>query len=703
MAADSLGAFGALSYAGAALAFLILSALMLASWRGERRGAGLILAVAVTACWSMLLAYQSAKGALAAPLIHIGEGLQDWVWLAALALTARSTASRTLKVIAVIGGALACLAAPLAWMLEQSQVLYLDPTVLLSRVQLATSLLGLVLVEQIYRNSTHSGRQAIKYFAIGVAAIFAYDLFLYSQAELLRGLSLDAWSARGLVLAATVPLIALSVQRTPDWSLDIFVSRQAVFFSTTLLIVGAYLVVMALGGYYVRQFGGEWGRIGQLVFLAGAAVALAGLLTSNTLRRRALVFISKHFYRNKYDYRVEWLRFIETLSSTDDEDVRTTAVRAIAQIFASPGGILLLRDDAATHFVPAAAWPMNLNAVQGIEKIGAHEDLPRFLERTKWIVDLKELRLAPDNYANIVIPQWLLDVPNLRILSPLMQRDAVVGIICLLEPPTPFELTYEDRDLLRTVGRHVATHIAQDDASRKLAESRQFEAYNRLTAFMMHDLKNSIAQLKLIVDNSERHKRNPEFVDDAIATVGNAVERMSRLIEQLRGASAVDRVEPVDLGALAREAVSRCQGRAPAPELDANTQAWVLAQPERLTSVIEHIIRNAQDATDDNGTIRVHVQASSDSATLSVTDSGCGMAADFIRDRLFRPFDSTKGAKGMGIGAYQAREYIRSVGGSVDVRSTPRIGTTFSFSLPLAPKSAAHRSIASDAAAECRT
>jgi putative PEP-CTERM system histidine kinase len=703
MSANSLSAFGAVSYAGSALAFLLLSALMLASWRGQRRGASLILATAVTACWSMLLAYQSARGTLAAPFIHIGEGLQDWVWLGALAFTAQSTASKSLKGLAVLGGAIACLAAPLAWVLERYHVFYFDPTLLLSRSQLATSLLGLVLVEQIYRNSTHSGRQAIKYFAIGIAAIFAYDLFLYSQAELLRGLSLEAWSARGLVMAATVPLIALSAQRTPDWSLDIFVSRQAVFFSTTLLIVGAYLVVMALGGYYVRQFGGEWGRIGQLVFLAGSAVALAGLLTSSTLRRRALVFISKHFYRNKYDYRVEWLRFIETLSSTEEEDVRTTAVRAIAQIFTSPGGILLLRDDAATHFVPAAAWPMHLNSVQGAEKIAAQEDLPRFLEKTKWIVDLKELRLAPDTYGNIVVPQWMLNVPGLRILSPLMQREAVVGIICLLEPPPPFELTYEDRDLLRTVGRHVATHIAQDDASRKLAESRQFEAYNRLTAFMMHDLKNSIAQLKLIVDNAERHKRNPEFIDDAIATVGNAADRMSRLIEQLRGASAVDRVEPVNLRVLAKEAISRCQGRAPVPQLEASEDAWVLAQPERLTSVIEHIMRNAQDATDDSGTIRVHVHASSDSATLSVTDSGCGMTPEFIRDRLFRPFDSTKGAKGMGIGAYQAREYIRSVGGSVDVSSTPKKGTTFSFRLPLAPKSAAQRAIATDAAAECRT
>src|SRR5690606_6538668 len=155
--------------------------------------------------------------------------------------------------------------------------------------------------------------------------------------------------------------IALSAQRTPDWSLDVFVSRQVVFYSTTFLIVGAYLLVMALGGYYVREFGGAWGRVGQVVFFAGAAVALAGLLASGTLRRHAAVFISKHFYRNKYDYRIEWLRFIQTLSSTEDRDVRRTAVRAIAQIFSSPGGMLFLKDDGQAEFTLAAAWPMTVD------------------------------------------------------------------------------------------------------------------------------------------------------------------------------------------------------------------------------------------------------------------------------------------------------------------------------------------------------
>jgi putative PEP-CTERM system histidine kinase len=296
---------------------------------------------------------------------------------------------------------------------------------------------------------------------------------------------------------------------------------------------------------------------------------------------------------------------------------------------------------------------------------------------------MEELRRSPDIYGNLVLPSWLQANANLRIISPLLQLDRLVGFVVLYAPPLPFELTYEDRDLLKTVGRHVATHLAQAEADRKLAESRQFEAYNRLTAFMMHDLKNSAAQLKLIVDNAERHKRNPEFVDDAIGTIANAVERMTRLIEQLRGSTPAERTARVDLGEIAREAARRCAVREPPPLVEAAQRIMVWANLERLTTVIEHIVRNAQDAAEAGGRVEIAVTSVGAQALLTVSDNGSGMDAAFVRDRLFRPFDSTKGSKGMGIGAYQVREYIRLLGGNVEVQSSPGQGTRFMVSLPL--------------------
>ncbi|HEX7114280.1 MAG TPA: XrtA/PEP-CTERM system histidine kinase PrsK [Steroidobacter sp.] len=676
--------FGILSYAAAALGFLLLTILLGTSWRGRGPGVHLIVASAVTAAWAGVLATESYFGGMPFLLLYLLEIARDVAWLFALIAVAGVAAPRLL-VKSARALAYILLLAPLPFfLLVGRNFLDIEPALLLSRAGLALSLVALILLEQIYRNSPLASRRTLKYFTIGVGILFAYDLFLYSQTELLRGVSIDAWNARGILNAMAVPMIAIAARRNPDWALDIFVSRQVVFYSTTFIAVGVYLVVMAIGGYYVRQIGGSWGDLGQIIFFAGAVVVLATLLASSTLRRYARVFISKHFYRNKYDYRVEWLRFIATLSSKEEGDVRCTAVRAIAQVFSSPGGVLLLRDDSNGQYVPHAGWPMRVEAVPGVASVPGDDDLPRFLERTGWVVDTKEYRASPDVYGNIELPRWLRESEKLRIVCPLLHLDQLIGFIVLYDPPPPFEPTYEDRDLLKTLGRHVATQLAQHDADRKLAESRQFEAYNRLTAFMMHDLKNSIAQLKLIVANAERHKRNPEFIDDAIGTIANTAERMTRLIEQLRGSASQDRLVPVDIAAIASEAVSRCSQRQPCPVLEASGQIHVRADPDRLTSIVEHVIRNAQDATPEEGSIRVSVTAAGGQAQVIVEDTGSGMAPEFLRDRLFRPFDSTKGAKGMGIGAYQVREYVRQLGGNVEVQSSPGQGTRFAINLPLA-------------------
>jgi putative PEP-CTERM system histidine kinase len=236
----------------------------------------------------------------------------------------------------------------------------------------------------------------------------------------------------------------------------------------------------------------------------------------------------------------------------------------------------------------------------------------------------------------------------------------------------------------------VATHLEQHEADRKLAEARQFEAYNRLTAFMMHDLKNSAAQLRLIVENAERHRRNPAFVDDAIETIANAADRMTRLIDQLRGSPAPDRVSTIDVVEAAAAAIKRCAERRPAPDLVRGAaHVYVEADRERLVSALEHLIRNAQDATPEHGAVTVGVDCTASEALVSVSDTGAGMDAEFVRDRLFRPFDSTKGAKGMGVGAYQVREYVVALSGKLEVQSSPGCGARFLISLPLSSRAPA--------------
>ncbi len=672
---------GLLSYGFAAAAYLLLTVLLAVSWRGRPIGGRLIIASAATALWASVLATESADAQIPFIAIYFAELLCNSAWLfVLLGMMEKLLPPRLLRSaialfwLLILFGALVPLLAPQ----------FAAKNLLVSRAGLVLALFGLLMIEQIYRNASLAGRVALRYFVIGLGGIFAYDLFLFSHAEMLQGISEPAWMARGAVSALAVPLIAIAIRRNPDWSLDIFVSRQAVFYTSTFVAVGIYLIVMALGGYIVRDLGGTWGTVGQIIFLVGAATVLATLIASATLRRHAAVFISKHFYRNKYDYRIEWLRFIETLSSAEGDDIRKTAVRAVAQIFGSPGAILFTREAGGHRFIPTVGWPMQVDQVPGVGPIDSDSDLISFLSTKQWIIDLTEYRTVPDLYQNIMLPSWLLEVPHLRIVSPMLQLKNLVGFFVLYEPPPPFQLTFEDRDLLKTVGRHIATQLAQHEADRKLAESRQFEAYNRLTAFMMHDLKNSIAQLQLIVANADRHKSNPEFIDDSIATIENASERMTRLIEQISSASATLRLQQVVLDDLVRTAVARCAQRAPIPTLTAlAADATIEADAERLTAVIEHVIRNAQDAATSASVVSVETSSADGEVTIQVTDTGRGMEPEFVRERLFRPFDSTKGSKGMGIGAYQTREYIQMLGGRVEVLSSPGSGTRFSITLPL--------------------
>jgi putative PEP-CTERM system histidine kinase len=679
--------FATLSYGTAAAGFVLLTILLLTSWRGRRAGTRLIAACGLSAVWAAGLALDAAGVAVTLLGVHTLETARNAGWIIVLAGLARGVLPRFL----IVGSHALWIGMLVAgWgtqALESRGVHVGDLGTLLVRGGLAVAIVVLVLLEQLYRNASSAGRYGLKSLALGLGGLYAYDLFLYSQAELLRGVSIESWAARGFIAALLVPAIAIAARRNPDWSLDVFVSRQVVTYSTMIVVAGLYLVMMALGGFYIREVGGAWGPVAQIVFLGGAGVVLTALLVSGTIRRRLKVFISKHFYRNKYDYRLEWLRFVDTLSGSDEEDPRRRGLQAIAQIFNCPGGVLLQFDDRDQQAVPVAAWPMEVSDFGGLEPIRSDTPLVSFVRGRGWVIDLDEYRLTPEVYQNTAVPEWLTEGGRFRILAPLFAGRRLAGFAALYPPPPPFDLTFEDRDLLKTVGRHVATHVAQHMADRRLAESRQFEAYNRLTAFMMHDLKNAIAQLQLVVSNAAKHKRNPEFVDDAMLTVGGTVDRLVQLVGHLRGGGNGNLNAQADLAAAVDRAVGRCGDRPPAPVVAGELPRGLMvqAEQERLASVLEHVIRNAQDATGGSGAVAVSLERAGAEGIVTVTDTGCGMSDEFLRERLFRPFDSTKGAKGMGIGAYQVREFALSLGGDVEVQSSPGAGTRFSIRVPCSP------------------
>ena len=310
--------------------------------------------------------------------------------------------------------------------------------------------------------------------------------------------------------------------------------------------------------------------------------------------------------------------------------------------------------------------------------------LVEFMEKDAWLIDFDEYRRDPEMYKGMILPDWLQDVPDAWLMVPLIIRQEILAIALLTKARGPLKLNYEDRDLLKTVANHVAVHLAQERSDTMLSEAKQFEGYNRLTAFLMHDLNNLIAQQSLILSNATKHKRNPSFVDDALATVANSVDRMKRIMDQLKRRQPSRNFRQTDLRSVVSAAVDRCTGRGPKPELKfEDNGARVEVDVDQMSMVLAHLIQNAQEATTPQGCVSVTTSVENGLAMVVIEDDGAGMTAGFIRDELFKPFASTKGSEGMGIGAYQAREFARASGGGLEVTSTPGEGTVMTLTLPL--------------------
>jgi putative PEP-CTERM system histidine kinase len=661
------------SYGAAAVAYGLLATLLALSRQSAGQGRWLLAAVAGTALWGVLVVATLLSSALPVPLAaYAADGFRSLLWtlclLAALPGSGREGAKRLLTFGAVL---LAVLAAILPPMLGGERG---------ALVLLGSAVLGCLAVEQIFRNSDPAQQRVLKPFLGTIVAILGYDLFVFADAVLVDSLDPNLWGARGLVAVLGVPVLLVSAKRHPDWTRTLFISRQVVFYSTTFTGVGLYLLAMAIAGAVIRQEGGRWGGPVQLGFFVLALVVLALVLSSARLRATGRRFITKHFYRHQYEYREEWLGLIRTLSVSDRElPLEKRSIKALADIVDSVGGQLWL-DKGMGVYEPFASWQDSFPT----REYPVASSLPRFLREQGWVIDSNEHERDPELYSHAFRNEPSALPPH-SVIVPLFHRNELLGIVRLVRPEPFRQLNYEDHDLLKTAGRQVAAFLAHDLAMEQLTETRQFEAYNKLSAFVMHDLKNLLSQQALLVENAKKHQHRPEFVADVIKTVDHGVQRMRRLLRQLERDASSALEQRVELNALVQEAVARsAKNGKVSPTLTGCRPLWVQAQADRLASVVGHVIANAQEATEPGDSIDVSIGERDGRALIEIRDSGEGMSEEFIRRRLFKPFDTTKGSAGMGIGVYQAREVVRSLGGDIAVNSSVGGGTTVSIVLPLA-------------------
>lgn len=670
----------AVSYGITCGAYALFGVYLLSGWRRGAYGGALLLAVAASSLWAFAntlvatgqpvwvdqlawvldIARQACWFAFLLLLLQpLGANRQRWPLVATVAVVAA-------ELLGVVGTGFGLVP-------EGSRA------GMLLGAFLGAAILGLVLVEQLFRGVPVQSRWGLKPLCLALAAGYVFELYLFADGFLFGRVDIDVWSVRGLAHALTIPLVAVSAGRNPEWTLRITVSRDMAFHSAALALSGVYLLVIAAAGYYVRYVGGDWGRALQFTLLFAGMLLLGVFLFSGAQRARLRVFLNKHLFPYRYDYRTEWLRFTQALSAPGGTmDLGQSVIKALSDLVESGGGLLWLKDAGGGFSVHAR---LNHPAPAVVEP--EDSGFCRFLDQREWVISLEEYRSRPAQYGGLLLPDWLSATADAWLVLPLKSAGIMVGFVVLSAPRTPVEVNWEVLDLLKTAQRQAASYLARMQATEDLLESRKFDSFNRMSAFVVHDLKNLVAQLSLMLKNAERHRNNPEFQADMLETVANVEARMRSLMTQLQEKRSIDPPRRVGLKDMLGRLQAAKRHDHPQVQVDiADDGLEVLAHPERLERVIGHLLQNALDATTEDGKVLAKVERINGAAVrVLVEDSGCGMTQEFIRDRLFRPFQTSKPG-GMGIGAYEARQYIREIGGNIEVASEPGKGTRVTVTLP---------------------
>ncbi len=649
--------------------YALLAAVMLLRPRPSGTALALGAAAAVTAAWAATVAAEVGGGL--ASLSGELELVRSLAWYGfVLALYRRAIASgQRQRIFVWLGGAAVVLVAFTLLRRLAAPDAFASLGSLDIDARLALAVCNLLLIENLYRSSGDDIRWHVGLPAVGLAALFLYDIAFYADAVLFRRFSHVLVEGRAITTMLVAPLLLAGAARNRRWGIDIRVSRTVAFHSATLLASGIFLLGLAAVGEVFRRFGPSWGHVGEISLLFAGVVGVAVLATSGSARSQLRSLVVEHFYSSRYDYRREWMRCIGTLATPDSYvALHTRVIRAVADVVDSPAGVLFLADSPGAAFRWAGSW--NLPAAE--QSVLPEDPLIGRFRGGEWIVVA-----AADE-------RWIEDLPSLWLAVPLNHGGRLIGFVLAAAPRARFALDREVFDLLRVVGREVAAFVVEQRASAGLAETRRLHDYGRRFAFVAHDIKNVAGQLSLLLANAEHHLENPEFQRDMLATVRASLDKITALLTRLQAPEA----EPpqalvAPLPRLEAIVAARRQAGERRIHLEADgSPAQVVMSEAAFDAVLAHLLDNAIEASATEEIVRLRLRQEGARLLLDIIDRGSGMSPEFVRDDLFRPFLSSK-KDGWGVGVFQARELLREAGGDLLVMSAPGRGTTMRLVLPL--------------------
>lgn len=686
---------GATAYLLALIGFGYLAWLLTLIGRSGRRRGAFALAAGSTVVWAAVGFWDLTVSAVPAGLLSVTGVLRLWAWtwlierILSLWSGTRIDPETGRKIRGqgrtpmVIASGVALVTAAFAIAADIAGPIY-EPLDNGTMGRLCLAVIGLLLLENLLTLAPSPARWAVKHLLIGFGAVFAFDLFLFSEAMLLKQMGEVAADVYPFVIAFALPLVWISERRLRGIRSGIAVSRAVMLRTTALVGSGLYLLGVASVGFLIQRFGWTWGPALQMAGFIGALLVLAVMLASSQVRARTRWWLSRNFFRLHYDYRSEWLRFVETMAGEDALAGRLhqRAIKATADLLDCSSGALYLR---TRHGGFRLAAEMALSAAHDAGP--PPEALLTRLTPEAPLVDLTDANLLLAPAEN----EWREAIGSGWVLLGLQHRRRLVGALLLAAPRVQRPLSWEDRDLLQIFSAQIGSYIAEEQVTLALAEAQRFERISKNFSFIAHDLKNLVTQLSLIVSQAKRHGDNPEFQQDVLSTVSDSVEKMRTMLLRLREVQSDDDQplrQRIALGPLVTDLFQRkgaLIGRLTVGHLDGDLQ--VMAEPTTLSAVLENLVQNALDAVGENGQVTVSLVRrttnGTDEAVITIADDGVGMTQDFIDDHLFQPFVSTKDT-GFGLGMYQCREWVERWQGRLEMESKPGQGTIARVVLPLA-------------------
>ena len=551
---------------------------------------------------------------------------------------------------------------------------------------LAGSLLVLMLLEKTLKQATGNFRWQIKFVLIGLGCIFIARIYTVSQALLFHSLRMEWEVVNAGAIIVGVVMMARSLTRARNLDMEFYASNAVIYHSLTVILVGAYFIIVGVAAklFFVLDAAHAISFVSFAVILSFAG-AVAFIL-SDRYRKRLKRFISRHFKRPIYDYRREWASFThETSSATDIRMICRNAVEIMAKTFDSLAVTIWIREGtcgdagmgASTIFSGQRHERVLGGKAMKLMQAAASGDIPMELdyERDELPEALREV--GEDFVASL----------EMRYCIPLKVKNELVGILTLgKRVGKDSSLSMEDFDLLATMADQLAANVQNILLSERLRDLKQMEAFQSMSAFFIHDLKNLANKLSLTVQNLPHHFENPDFRKDAVQSISRGVEKIKAMSARLTSLSQKIELEMerVDLNAVVSKTVAELNG-AVGGRIDQcfSPILQVNADPEHFGKVITNLLLNAHEASDSNARIEVGTGAADGWSFVSVRDHGCGMDLEFIEKSLFRPFQTTK-KSGMGIGLYHSKMIVEAHGGKIEVESAVGVGSTFRVLLPKA-------------------